>query len=109
MAVIVSAGSGRVRAAATARALALLHAPQDRLPALLQLAEREAVHVGGQAEAGLDGVDVDGGLRGIDADVAHDLLAVVLREVEVHLGDLGEDVDVRREGRGWAGWGDRGL
>ena len=37
-------------------------------------------------------------MRGIDPDVAHDAVAVSGGEVGRHLGDLGEQVDVRRQG-----------
>src|SRR5439155_18976079 len=70
--------SGRVGAAAAARALALLHAAQDRLPTVLEIAEREALNVRWQPEAGLHGVHVDAGLGRVDADLADDALAVPL-------------------------------
>src|SRR5437868_10138813 len=93
--------SGRVGAAAAPWTLALLHAAQDRLPAVLQIAEGQVLDLGREPEAGLHGVHVDPGLGGVDADLTHDALAVPLGEVQVDLGDLGEDVDVGRErGRG---------
>src|SRR5680860_568210 len=76
---------------------AFLHAAKDRLATLLEVAEGEALDIGWEAEAGLDRIDVERGAGGVDPDVAHNAIAVVLSEVHVDVGDLAEDVDVRCE------------
>src|SRR5205807_7338592 len=64
VAVAAERRSGRVGAAAAPWTLALLHAAEDRLPAVLQIAERQMLDLGREPEAGLHGVHVDPGLGG---------------------------------------------
>src|SRR5579884_199043 len=81
----VSAGAP---AAAGPAVTAFVHAGPDRLPASLEVAVGEAVHVVGDAESGLDPFQVDRLEARVDADVVGDAVAVTARKVGGHRGDF---------------------
>src|SRR5579884_1402774 len=83
------ARTGSVLAVSAGAAVtAFVHAGSDRLPASLEVAVGEAVHVVGDAESGLDPFQVDRLEARVDADVVGDAVAVTARKVGGHRGDF---------------------